>query len=90
MRKKLLSLGMAVIFAPAGVQTLRAAFKIVEPHIFVMFVFSGSLMLLLGLAGLIGLLPLTGKGERIASDASDDDCGDLISADVSGEESGDD
>ncbi|MDR2611833.1 MAG: hypothetical protein LBG06_02990 [Deltaproteobacteria bacterium] len=56
MFKTLLCLVMAVIFTPAGLWTLRAAFSMTDgPHIFVMFVFSGSLMILIGLAGLGGL-----------------------------------
>jgi putative effector of murein hydrolase LrgA (UPF0299 family) len=48
---------MAVIFTPAGVFVVRASFYIENaPHIFVMYIFSGSLMILLGLAGVGGLL----------------------------------
>ncbi|MDR1081142.1 MAG: hypothetical protein LBQ79_09350 [Deltaproteobacteria bacterium] len=56
MSKAVLCLLMAVVFIPAGVWTLRTAFTLTEgPHVFVMLVFSGSLMILIGLAGLGGL-----------------------------------
>jgi putative effector of murein hydrolase LrgA (UPF0299 family) len=48
---------MAVVFTPAGVWIIYASFTLENaPHIFVMFIFSGSLMILLGLAGIGGLI----------------------------------
>ncbi|MDR1313164.1 MAG: hypothetical protein LBQ12_05585 [Deltaproteobacteria bacterium] len=56
MFKTVLCLLMAALFTPAGVWTLRAAFSVTDaPHVFVMLMFSGSLMILIGLAGLGGL-----------------------------------
>jgi hypothetical protein len=56
MFKTVLCILMAAVFTPAGAWTLKAAFDITDgPHIFVMFIFSGSLMILVGLAGLGGL-----------------------------------
>jgi putative effector of murein hydrolase LrgA (UPF0299 family) len=56
MFKAVLCLVMAVVFIPAGVWTLRTAFTMTDgPHVVVMLVFSGSLMILMGLAGLGGL-----------------------------------
>ncbi|MDR1037621.1 MAG: hypothetical protein LBT40_13985 [Deltaproteobacteria bacterium] len=56
MTKAVLCLLMAVVFTPAGVWTLRTAFSLTEgPHVFVMLVFSGCLMILIGLAGVGGL-----------------------------------
>jgi hypothetical protein len=51
----ILSLLLCVVFLPAGIWTLSAAYALKEPHYFVMFIFSGSLMVLLGLAGAVGL-----------------------------------
>jgi hypothetical protein len=48
---------MAVVFTPAGVFVLYASFDIQNaPHFFVMYIFSGSLMILLGLAGIGGIV----------------------------------
>jgi putative effector of murein hydrolase LrgA (UPF0299 family) len=48
---------MIILFLPVGVWTIRGAFTIREaPHAFVMLIFSGSLMILVGLAGLVGLV----------------------------------
>ncbi|MDR1039690.1 MAG: hypothetical protein LBR80_05875 [Deltaproteobacteria bacterium] len=56
MFKTALCLIMAVVFTPAGAWTLRAAYSLTEgPQVFVMLVFSGCLMILIGLAGLGGL-----------------------------------
>jgi hypothetical protein len=61
MRHKVLAAGMFLLFSPAGLYILRQAFRIEgSPHVFVMFVFSGSLTLLIGLCGLAGLLPSRG------------------------------
>lgn len=53
-----LALGlMALAFTPGGAWVLRGAFgETAEPHAFVMLVFSGCLILLLGLVGLIGFV----------------------------------
>ncbi|MDR1111668.1 MAG: hypothetical protein LBP92_13490 [Deltaproteobacteria bacterium] len=57
MRHKVLAAGLLLVFLPLGLRTLRQAFGIEgSPHVFVMLVFSGSLMLLIGLCGLVGLL----------------------------------
>jgi hypothetical protein len=45
---------MLVAFTPAGVWTLMMAFTVNNPQIFVMLVFSGSMMVLLGLTGALG------------------------------------
>jgi hypothetical protein len=45
---------MALVFLPLGAYTLYAAFTLNNPHVFVMVVFSGSLMALLGLTGAAG------------------------------------
>jgi putative effector of murein hydrolase LrgA (UPF0299 family) len=47
---------LLTLFLPIGAWTLHAAFTLSEPHYFVMFVFSGSLMILLGLSGVVGLI----------------------------------
>ncbi|MDR2349932.1 MAG: hypothetical protein LBF41_04810 [Deltaproteobacteria bacterium] len=48
---------MALLFTPAGIWIIYASFTIENaPHVFVMFIFSGSLMILLGLVGLGGLI----------------------------------
>jgi hypothetical protein len=60
---------LALLFlfgAPAGFWVLRGAFGRQEPHILVMLVFSGSLILLLGLTGLIGFLASFASGEASA------------------------
>ncbi|MDR3154547.1 MAG: hypothetical protein LBW85_09855 [Deltaproteobacteria bacterium] len=71
MFKAVLCLVMALAFTPAGVWTLRTAFSLTEgPHVFAMLLFSGCLMILLGLAGLGGLYfrwrPPGGPGEKAA------------------------
>jgi uncharacterized membrane protein HdeD (DUF308 family) len=54
--RRLLSGLMALLFLPAGVWTLARAFRVGDaPHDFAMMIFSGSLTLLVGLAGLVGL-----------------------------------
>ena len=50
----ILCLLMAAVFAPLGVFILQAAFSLNNPQVFVMFIFSGSLMVLLGLTGILG------------------------------------
>ncbi|MDR3135762.1 MAG: hypothetical protein LBU69_06695 [Deltaproteobacteria bacterium] len=58
MRYKLMAACLLVIFLPLGIYTLRQAYQIKDsPHVFVMYIFSGTLMILLGLTGLLGLLP---------------------------------
>jgi hypothetical protein len=48
---------MALLFLPSGIYTLYHGMKIKEaPHFLAMMIFSGSLMVLLGLAGIIGLI----------------------------------
>ena len=48
---------MALLFLPIGAWTLNGAFSIKEaPQAFAMLVFSGSLMILVGLAGVVGLV----------------------------------
>jgi hypothetical protein len=64
MKRLLLCALMGLVFTPIGILVLRAAFTVQEPHIFVMFIFSGSLSLLIGLAGLAGLLMGLGPQER--------------------------
>ena len=55
--RRLISGLMALLFLPIGFWTLNGAFTIKEaPHAFVLLIFSGSLMVLVGLAGLVGLL----------------------------------
>jgi hypothetical protein len=54
---------LAVIFIPSGVYTLIVSFAVTDPHVFVLFVFSGSLMVMLGLAGLIGIF-VNGRDKR--------------------------
>ncbi|MDR1656266.1 MAG: hypothetical protein LBT47_01760 [Deltaproteobacteria bacterium] len=68
--RRLISALMAVLFLPAGGYTLFSAFQIREvPHALVMMIFSGSLMLLLGLAGIVGLLaPERKAGEKESDD----------------------
>jgi hypothetical protein len=45
---------MVLVFTPLGVLTLHAAYSINNPQVFVMVIFSGSLMVLLGLSGILG------------------------------------
>ena len=48
---------MALFFTPLGVFVVYASFGVEDaPHVFVMLIFSGSLMILLGLAGIGGLV----------------------------------
>ncbi|MDR1486451.1 MAG: hypothetical protein LBT62_00425 [Deltaproteobacteria bacterium] len=55
--RRILSAIMMVIFLPFGFYILWIAFEIDgSPHVFVMFIFSGSLMSLIGVAGLLGLI----------------------------------
>jgi hypothetical protein len=70
--RRVFSAVIAVVFLPAGLWILRASFDIDDaPHVFVMFVFSGSLAALIGLCGLIGL---TASGWRAGRrEVSDDD-----------------
>ncbi|MDR1085084.1 MAG: hypothetical protein LBP22_09570 [Deltaproteobacteria bacterium] len=56
MLKKLLCLALAVIFIPLGILVIRNSFTLTSPHLFVMSIFSGSLMILLGLTGVLGVL----------------------------------
>lgn len=61
---------MALIFLPAGAWTLVRAYRLGDsPHSFAMMIFSGSLMLLVGMAGMVGMLA---KG-RIPAESEDDD-----------------
>jgi putative effector of murein hydrolase LrgA (UPF0299 family) len=52
--KFIISLAMILIFTPLGVFTLITAYSINNPQVFVMVIFSGSLMVLLGLTGMLG------------------------------------
>jgi hypothetical protein len=52
--KFMLCLFMILVFTPLGVITLREAFRVDNPQVFAMFIFSGSLMVLLGLTGALG------------------------------------
>jgi putative effector of murein hydrolase LrgA (UPF0299 family) len=62
---------MVLLFLPVGVWTLSGAFTLREaPHIFVMLVFSGSLMILVGLSGLVGLFA---KGRQNLEERFDDE-----------------
>jgi hypothetical protein len=45
---------MVLVFTPLGVYILIAAFSINNPQVFAMFIFSGSLMVLLGITGILG------------------------------------
>ncbi|MDR2352883.1 MAG: hypothetical protein LBF22_06915 [Deltaproteobacteria bacterium] len=45
-----------IVFLPAGGIIIYSAFSLNQPHYFVMLIFSGSLMLLLGFSGVLGLL----------------------------------
>jgi putative effector of murein hydrolase LrgA (UPF0299 family) len=56
MIRKLLFIISALIFVPFGFMVIKSAFYLNSPHIFAMFLFSGSLMILLGLTGLVGLI----------------------------------
>ena len=57
MFKLILCAFMALLFTPAGVYVLMASFSIENaPHVFVMCVFSWSLMILVGLAGIGGIV----------------------------------
>ena len=48
---------MAVFFTPAGIAVVYASFSIEDaPHVFVMSVFSGTLMILIGVAGIGGVV----------------------------------
>jgi hypothetical protein len=59
---------MTLIFIPSGIWTLRFSFLIENaPHVFVLCIFSGSLMVLLGLVGLGGLLMSEKKPPKEAS-----------------------
>jgi putative effector of murein hydrolase LrgA (UPF0299 family) len=56
MFRRILAGCLALIFLPTGVIIFKSAFSIHEaPHVFVMLIFSGSLTLLLGLCGALGL-----------------------------------
>jgi type IV secretory pathway TrbL component len=56
MLRKLLWAVCVLIFLPSGLYVLYRSFDLTSPHIFVMMIFSGSLMVLLGLVFLVGLL----------------------------------
>ncbi|MDR1608558.1 MAG: hypothetical protein LBT38_09160 [Deltaproteobacteria bacterium] len=65
MLRKVIYVAMALIFLPFGYGVLEASFNLASPHIFVMFLFSGSLMILLGLTGIVGLIAeLTKKSDK--------------------------
>jgi hypothetical protein len=55
MLKKLAFLSAGLAFMTAGFLVVKYAFYLESPHVFVMSIFSGSLMILLGLTGLAGL-----------------------------------
>ncbi|MDR2301459.1 MAG: hypothetical protein LBF38_05390 [Deltaproteobacteria bacterium] len=56
MRFKLLAVSLLTLFLPLGLYVVYRAYLIKEaPHEFVMLIFSGTLMILLGLTGLVGL-----------------------------------
>jgi hypothetical protein len=62
---------MAILFLPVGFWTTHGAFSLREaPHAFVMLIFSGSLMILVGLAGLVGLMA---RGRPRPEEDVDDD-----------------
>jgi hypothetical protein len=64
MHLRLLATALLLVFLPCGLYTLYQAYRIDgNPHVFVMFIFSGSLMVLLGLVGLIGLSQAGKKAE---------------------------
>jgi hypothetical protein len=56
MLRKLIYLAITLVFGPAGFLVIKSSYVLNEPHIFAMFLFSGSLMILLALAGIIGLV----------------------------------
>jgi putative effector of murein hydrolase LrgA (UPF0299 family) len=56
MLKRLTFLSAGLFFVPAGYFVVKSAFYLNSPHIFVMSIFSGSLMILLGLTGFAGLV----------------------------------
>jgi hypothetical protein len=61
-----------LVFTPLGVWTLGMAFSVTNPHVFVMVIFSGSLMALLGLTGLAGAwFGRPGKEEEDDGDGSE-------------------
>jgi putative effector of murein hydrolase LrgA (UPF0299 family) len=55
---------MALIFVPFGYWVIKSAFNLESPHIFVMFLFSGSLMTLLGLTAIVGLVSTVTKKSK--------------------------
>jgi putative effector of murein hydrolase LrgA (UPF0299 family) len=60
---------MALLFLPVGIWTLKGAFTLDEaPHAFVMLIFSASLTILVGLAGLVGLMA---KGRKPLEEDAD-------------------
>ena len=60
MRLKLLAVSLLVLFLPLGIYTVRRAYWIEDsPHEFVMLIFSWTMMILLGLTGLVGLFVST-------------------------------
>jgi hypothetical protein len=62
---------MLVIFLPSGAYILWTAFSIEgSPHAFVMFIFSGSLMSLIGVCGFLGLVTKT--RHNITEDKNDE------------------
>jgi putative effector of murein hydrolase LrgA (UPF0299 family) len=46
----------ALLFLPLGFMVVKSSFYLNSPHFFVMSIFSGSLMILLGLTGIVGLV----------------------------------
>ncbi|MDR1297856.1 MAG: hypothetical protein LBO05_10910 [Deltaproteobacteria bacterium] len=76
LRYKLLSLGMLLVFLPLGVYTFVWSYKEVhEPHISVMLLFSGSLMTLIGLVGVLGVWPSRAAKNPSGGGADGDEAG---------------
>jgi putative effector of murein hydrolase LrgA (UPF0299 family) len=69
---------MAFLFLPAGFLVLTEAFLLDSPHVFVMFLFSGSLSLLLGAVGLIGFFAASSGGEPGASSPAESEDGEEL------------
>jgi hypothetical protein len=64
---------LLLVFLPLGLYTVNQAYKIEDnPQVFVMFIFSGTLMILLGLTGVIGLCPIKIKTTEPPEEAKDD------------------